>query len=173
MQSGRIIESLYINGFKKFEISNKKAVKRVLILGVGGGTVVQLISKKFPQANITGIDIDPVIVEVGKEYFNLGTVKNLQLIIGDVLDDSINLGKNFDLVIVDLFKGYKIPKDLGKEKILRKIRSTLAKDGLVIFNRLYFQTYKIEADLFLDNVQQIFQDVKVYRNYFNLLIRAR
>lgn len=174
MQSGRIPEKLYTSGIKKLHLlDNANAVSNVLILGLGGGTVIKVLNTHFLQSNLLGVDIDPIIVDVGKKYLELGNAKNLQILIADVFDEKSPLGKNYDLIIVDLFKGYEIPSQLGSKKFLTALKQKLSQNGRVIFNRLYFQKYKNEADEFLDKVRQIFQDITVVKNYFNILISAK
>jgi len=36
----------------------------------------KIISEKFPNAKITGIEIDPMMVEIGKKYFGLEKIFN-------------------------------------------------------------------------------------------------
>lgn len=174
MQSGRIPERLFTSGFRKLQlIDSRNKVSRVLILGLGGGTIVKALNKYYPQAKLLAVDIDPVIIEAGKKYLELSKAKNLRIQIGDVFNENLSLGKNYDLIIVDLFRGYEIPHQLNSGEFLFPLKQKLSQNGRVIFNRLYFQKYKNEADIFLDNVRQIFQDVTVHKNYFNILISAK
>lgn len=172
MQSGRIIDDLFKKGFKKLGITANKEIKKILLLGLGGGTIVKTLQKLFPCSKITAIDIDPVMVEVAQRFFSLDT-NDITLKIGDVFDPRLEFGKDYDFIIIDIFRGYQIPGELGDKKFLEKLKSSLAKNGYVIFNRLYFRKYISEADQFLDKVQEIFQDVESTKVYLNLLIRAR
>ena len=60
-QSGGIIESMWRSTLRTVHRS-LFTVHNVLILGLGGGTIVKLIHKNWPNAKITGIDIDREIV---------------------------------------------------------------------------------------------------------------
>lgn len=174
MQSGRIPEKLFTSGFSKLHVYDiKDKVSSVLILGLGGGTVIKILNRYFPQAHLLAVDIDPVIVEAGKKYFELGNVKNLRILIGNAFDQKLPLGENYDLIIVDLFRGYEIPRQLNSREFLFYLKKKLSQNGRVIFNRLYFQKYKNEAEIFLDKVRQIFQHINVHKNYFNILISAK
>ncbi|MBT8393734.1 MAG: spermine synthase, partial [Bacteroidia bacterium] len=62
-------------GLQKIDLSN---CKDILILGLGGGSVIDTLVKDFEYENhITAIEIDPVIIEIAKEEFNLSENKNL------------------------------------------------------------------------------------------------
>lgn len=172
MQSGRIVADLFKKGFKKLGVTQESNIKKVLLLGLGGGTVIKTLQQLFPDAEISAIDIDPVMVKIGQEYFGLN-INKTSIKIGDVFSQKIEFGKNCDLIVVDLFKGYIIPEKLGEKQFLLKLKASLAKNGCVIFNRLYFQKYVSEADQFLDKVEEIFQDVNRTKVYLNLLICAR
>lgn len=174
MQSGRIPEVMFSKGFKHFKIkSGRPSPKRILVLGVGGGTVIKLITKEFPQTQVVAIDIDKTIVDVGRKYFELNKNKNVKIVIGDVFDIKNNFGNDYDLIVVDLFKGYDIPKKLSSKLFLLRLKKALSVRGNVMFNRLYFQKYEHEADVFAEDVKNVFDEVKFLKLNFNLLILAR
>lgn len=172
MQSGRIVDDLFRKGFKELNIKLDVNVRKILLLGLGGGTVVKTLQQLFPQAKITAFEIDPVMMIIAQKHFSLD-IKKIDIKIKDVFDPKTEFGQDYDVIIVDLFKGYHIPEALGEKKFLKKIRISLAKNGYVIFNRLYFQKYIFEADRFLDKLREIFQDVKRVKIYLNILIFAR
>jgi len=45
--------------------------KRVLVLGLGGGAVVQQLQWLLPDAHITAIEIDPIHIRVAREWFGI------------------------------------------------------------------------------------------------------
>src|SRR5260221_6937083 len=66
-QSGGIIESMWRSTLRQVNGKRLK-VKECLVLGLGGGTIVKQIYKNWPNAKITGVDIDKEIVELGQKY---------------------------------------------------------------------------------------------------------
>lgn len=174
MQSGKIPYKIFSKGFKKLHLFEKQnSIKKILVLGLGGGTVIHLLQEKFPQAFITAIDIDPVMVDAGEKFLGLLESSQLKIIIGDVFNKKTLSREQYDLIIVDLFKGYEVPGQIGSAEFLYRLKSSLTKNGSVIFNRLYFQKYIFEANDFLDKVKKIFQDVHSVRIDFNILISAQ
>ena len=102
-----------------------------MVLGVGGGSVVQLIKKYWPKVIITGIEIDPEIIRISYKHFGLDKIANLKIVNTDALDFIIRTREKFDLIIVDLYIGYtRVPID---DKNLKKI---LAGNGIIIFIQL-------------------------------------
>lgn len=174
MQSGPFLEQTWNKGLKKLGVFNT-SIKKVLILGLGGGSFVKVIKKNFPKAYITGVDIDPVIVDIGKQYFGLAEDEGLEIVIADAqsyIKQASSLRKEYDLVFIDMYTGYEIPQFAQEESFLKKIYSLKTKSGCVIFNRLYFQKYKSEANDFLDKISKMFEDVSTVAVYANLLIKV-
>src|SRR5574340_691248 len=68
-QSGPVyMEKVWKEGLKKVNFSPKK----ILILGLACGSLVPLLNAKWPKASLTGVEIDPVMVRLGRKYFFLG-----------------------------------------------------------------------------------------------------
>lgn len=177
-QSGGIVEDIWKQTLKKVN-AKKLNAKSVLILGLGGGTVAKLIHNNYPKAEITGVDIDPAIIELGRKYLKLDD-SNVKIIVSDAsnipnhLEDPerrrrTNLLKFFDLIIVDLYQGDKFPKKFETDKFLKTVRCHLAINGLVIFNRLYYKDKKIEAEKFGKKLKTVFKKVDFYRPPANLM----
>ncbi|GJL82336.1 MAG: hypothetical protein DHS20C01_19700 [marine bacterium B5-7] len=83
-----------------------RQLKRVLVLGVGGGGVLRLLNEIFPDIHITGIEHDPIHLELGKRFFGLDC-DNFELIADDAFNWLENAppkrNNHYDLVIDDLF----------------------------------------------------------------------
>jgi spermidine synthase len=110
--------------------------KNILILGVGGGTVIMDLSKRFPKTNITGIEIDPVIIEMAKSHFHLREINNLNLITKDAINWINNNSQNltYDIIVVDLFIHKFNPTKSRQYKFLNNLKKILSNDGILIFN---------------------------------------
>ena len=79
--------------------------KRVLVLGLGAGTVVRQLQTLFPFVQIIAVEIDPVHIELAELHFGVDTVR------AKIFQDSAETfvagyrGPKFDLIIDDLFSG--------------------------------------------------------------------
>lgn len=159
-QSGGLAEILW----KTVKIN---PAEKVLILGLGCGTLAKILSEKYPKAKITGIEIDPVIVNLGKKYFDLDKIPNLEIITGDAFEFVKKEKSQFDLVIVDLYLGQEFPKEAESDEFLNKL------NGLIVFNRLYYNSeHRKRADKFLLRVKEFFPEVVTQQAVTNLLILA-
>jgi len=78
-------------------------IQRVLVLGVGGGTVIQQIHRYLKPNNIIGIELNPLHLFVAKKYFKVKH-SSIQLIEANAIQWLENYkGEKFDLIIDDLF----------------------------------------------------------------------
>jgi predicted membrane-bound spermidine synthase len=78
-------------------------VRRILLLGVGGGAVIRQLNDFLQPEIIVGIELDPVHLEIAERFFE-ATAPNVQLIQADALHwvDEYE-GERFDMIIDDLF----------------------------------------------------------------------
>lgn len=169
-QSGELVERVWKAGLLAISCT-KSDISNCLILGLGCGNAAKIIAKKWPNAKITGIEIDPTVVEIGKKYFALGKISNLEIIVGDAIKKTINT--KFDLILVDLYLGQDFPKEAESEVFLQGLKKILDKNGMVVINRLYYSdSLKEKAEEFLLKVKAIFPKVNTKEAVTNLLIFA-
>lgn len=161
-QSGGVIESIWKETLKKLK---NKTIDRCLILGLGGGTVAKLVRKNWSKAKIVGVDIDPIMVEMGKKYLGLEEAK-VEVKIGDAGDAT--RGK-YDLVIIDLYHGFEYPAKFEKPKFLGMVGNLLTEDGVAIFNHLYSEGKRTEAIKFGKKLEGAFSRVEWYYPSANLM----
>src|SRR3989344_1519929 len=172
MQSGAFLERVWRVGLQKLKLTSQP-VSSALLLGLAGGSMVQVLTRLHPEVNITAVDIDPVIVQAGKDYLGLIESEHFHIQIADAakfVNQALVTTIRYDLIFVDLYRGHKIAAFIESEQFLNSLYKLLFPGGILIFNRLYFQKYKSEADNFLDKISSFFQDVRKARSYSNLLI---
>lgn len=79
------------------------AIRRVLVLGVGGGTVIRLLNHYSKPQEIIGIELNPVHLQVARRFFGV-TPSEARLIRADAIAWIKNYqGPPFDMIIDDLF----------------------------------------------------------------------
>ena len=171
-QSGGIVETIWKSTLKRIHKSLATNHK-TLILGLGGGTVAKLIRKLWPKAKITGVDIDPLIVELGKKYLGMGKY-DVDIQIADALRFFINhqspITNHFDLIIVDLYNGDQFPEKFGELGFLNKVKGSLLKNGVAVFNRTYYGDMRPKAVKFGLKLKKVFSRVEYYYPEANLML---
>jgi spermidine synthase len=78
-------------------------VSRVLVLGVGGGTVIRLLQQYIGPRHITAVELDPVHLYIARRFFGV-TQRRAELVEADAIRWLRGYkGPKFDLIVEDLF----------------------------------------------------------------------
>lgn len=78
-------------------------LRRVLVLGVGGGAVIQQINRLFPRAQFVGVELDAMHLSIARRFFACQRA-NIKLVHADAITWIKRYsGPKFDLIIEDLF----------------------------------------------------------------------
>ncbi|WJX88713.1 hypothetical protein P8452_70769 [Trifolium repens] len=109
----------------------------IAVLGFGAGSTARIILDLYPDTVIHGWELDPSVIEVAREFFNLGKLERenknkLFVYVGNAL--TANLEGGFSGIFVDLFsKGSLIP-ELQEVATWEKIRARLRVGGRIMVN---------------------------------------
>ena len=119
-------------GYYQYLIPEKDP-KTALVLGVGAGTVCRMLLEKFPDIKITGVDNNPEVIRIAREYLKLDEV-NMDLIIANAFEFVEKTTEKFGLIIVDLFNGYWFPLRVLSPPFVEKCKSLLTEGGSLYIN---------------------------------------
>jgi len=121
--------------------------ERVLILGLGGGTLPRFFHRMIPDVEITAVEIDPVVVRLAQQWFGIEAGPRLQIFTEDAIAFIIDGKERYGLIYVDAFlepnaagaDNSGIPLALRKRSLLEDLRARLGTGGAVVFN-LHFKS---------------------------------
>ncbi len=139
---------------------------KILMLGVAGGSAISWLAHKFPQAQIVGVDIDPVIVEVGKEFFGLNNLKNLKIVISDAVKFLKTNKESFDIIFTDCYKGYETPLGFEDLDFLTQVKKYTQ---YFFINRLYWGEHVIDSTAYEIKLRERFE-IQTTATESNLII---
>ena len=168
-QSGGIVTRIWKQTLKNIK-KLKPDVKNSLILGLGGGTAAGVIKNLWPEANVTGVEIDPVMVELGRKYLDLSVDK---LYIGDGQRAVARVKLSYDLILVDCYLGDKFPEKFEELSFLKKILKILKPAGIAVFNRLYYGDKRKEAYKFGEKLKKVFPEIEYFYPDANVMFICR
>lgn len=78
--------------------------RRVLLIGVGAGSLIRFIHHHFSSCVIDGVDFSPDIIKLARGYFNLPNSRNISLHCGDGHEFLAQLNaETYDLILIDAF----------------------------------------------------------------------
>jgi spermidine synthase len=113
------------------------APKSILIVGLGGGTLVDVLVRALPDADIDVAEIDPAVVRVATQFFGLRPSPRVHVHEEDgrvYVKRALRSGKRYDLVMLDAFDHEYIPEHLLTQEYLREVKALLTPGGIVAAN---------------------------------------
>jgi len=138
------------------------AVKRVLVLGVGGGASIHLLRHFVHPETIVGVELNPVHMHVARRFFGLKH-DSIQLVLADAVQWIEDYqGEKFDLIIDDLFaeeNGEPVPAVASNPGWFNRLLKHLSKGGLIVKNFLDMQSARSSAGLTNPGVSQNFSSI--------------
>ncbi|MFB6082366.1 MAG: spermidine synthase [Halanaeroarchaeum sp.] len=109
-------------------------VDRVLFVGGGGFTAPQRFVAEYPNVTVDVVELDPVVIDVAKEYFGLEESKRLRVHQGDGREFLETTDATYDLIVLDAYRADKVPFHLTTVEFMRLAREHLDEDGMLVAN---------------------------------------
>jgi spermidine synthase len=163
-QSGKYIDKILKRAIDACEFPSSSKIETMLLLGVGGGSLIRFFRKPFPDIAIDAVDIDPVIIQVAQKYFGLVTAKDLHIQNGDALrfvgETAKKNHRKYDLIVVDLYIGRSIPDFVWDREFLEQIHALLRPCGLVFINVVHDGKYEERVKKLRRTLQNLFSKVQ-------------
>lgn len=149
-------------------------VRDVLLLGVGGGSAVEVVRRRYPAAAITGIELDPVMVDVAKSYSPVMGGAACTVIVGDAhrYVRAYPSPSSFDAILNDVYIAGTTPAWFGEEEFLHAVRRLLRPGGLYACNASYRPGCREATDVLIASVRGIFPSVSCLLKPPHMIIRA-
>ncbi len=114
----------------------------ILIIGLGGGSLVKFIYHQMPQTKITAIELNQQVITVAQKFFELPKEdERFEVILADGGTYITNNPPGADIVIVDGFDDDCQIPSLCSEDFYNQARQVLNKDGVLIVNLLSRDKY--------------------------------
>ena len=129
--------------------------KRVLMLGLGGGTISTYLGRHMPDLPIDTVEIDPAVVSAAKKYFGMRETEIVRYLEGDARVFLNRHKEPYDLILVDAFHGGYVPFHLLTKEFYALLRQRLTPGGAAALNvhdgtKLYASTVLTLGSVFGD-----------------------
>ena len=111
--------------------------QRVLVIGLGGGTLPTALAQLYPDAHIDVVEIDPAVAQVAKRYFDFAPGPNTRVFEQDGrvwVKRARADTTRYDLIMLDAFNGDYIPEHLMTREFLQEARDLLSDTGTLAAN---------------------------------------
>jgi spermidine synthase len=141
----------------------KPAPRRVLLVGLGGGTLATALKTALPSAQIDCVELDPAVVQVARKYFGFKPERFSSVVVDDgrvFVKRAARQGKKYDMIFLDAFDQAYIPEHMMTREYFAEVKSILADDGVLGANsHTGSKLYDAESATY----------AAVFGSYFNLV----
>ncbi len=114
---------------------SRKPPQRILVVGLGGGSLPMFFHRVFPEVRIDVVEIDPEVVRVAKKYFDVIEDTRLSIHVTDgrkFVEQSA--AHTYDIVVLDAFGAREVPAHLSTQEFLLSVRRVIRPDGVSVSN---------------------------------------
>jgi len=108
--------------------------RRVLMVGLGGGTFTTLLHRARPDLTIDAIEIDPAVVAAARACFGLREDDRYRVQVADAAAWLARDDGRYDYVVLDAYAGEDIPAAIGSPAFFASVRAHLAPGGVAALN---------------------------------------
>lgn len=121
---------------------------RILIIGIGGGSLPMAIRQKYPEAIIDCVELDSAVVDVAERYFQFKPDEKLTVFAEDgrvFIRKQIRKKIKYDAVLLDAFDKDYIPEHMATKEFLNQAMHLLSENGILIantFNNTKYSDYE-------------------------------
>lgn len=126
----------------------------VLILGLGGGSLVRALHYLNTQTKMTVVEIRPAVVELAFQYFAMPATPFLTIVCDDAKVYLQQQSERYDVIFADLFWAMRMDPMQAKRQFVQACKSQLHPHGWLVIN--YEQHADIDEKL-----------IKLFYRYFD------
>lgn len=135
-------------------------VTSMAMIGLAGGTIPKQYTAVFGPIPIDGVEIDPDIVRVGREYFGMHE-ENLNVIVQDGRYALAISDRTYDVIGVDAYRLPYVPWNLSTVEFFQDVRDHLSERGVAAINVGRTANDRRLIDAFAATMGEVFASVHV------------
>lgn len=146
---------------------------RILVVGLGGGTLPMFLRHYYPEAVIDGVDINPDVVDVARRFFGFREDARMKGIVADGRAFIEKTREPYDLIFLDAFGIDAVPPSLTTVEFLRGVRRAMRPSGVVVGN-IWSRVHNPLYDAMVRTYQEVFDDLYILevRDAGNMILLA-
>ena len=108
--------------------------KRMLLIGLGGGSIPKKLNKEFPNLEIDAVELDPEVIKLAKDHFNIKEGKQLRLHAQDGRLFLTRTQNQYDIIMLDAYFTDAMPFHLATKQFFELAQKKLTPNGIVVAN---------------------------------------
>ncbi len=121
----------HINGNKK------RSAFRVLMLGMGGGSMAHHLFHNHPNLQMTVVELRQAVIDCAYRFFQLPDEPEIEVVQGDAIEFVEDNQHPYDAVIIDIFDADGLPSGMSRLSFQEALWKSIGSPGLLVFNLWY------------------------------------
>ena len=108
--------------------------KKMLLIGLGGGSIPKKLNKEFPNMEIDAVELDPEVIKLAKDHFNIKEGKQLRLHAQDGRLFLTRTQTQYDIIMLDAYFTDAMPFHLATKQFFELAQKKLTPNGIIVAN---------------------------------------
>jgi spermidine synthase len=108
--------------------------RSALFLGLGGGSVAEVLRRSAPALEAEHVEIDPAVVELAERHFGFEPGPRDRVHVDDARRFLRREERRWDLIVADTYVGLSIPFHLATREMFELVERRLTPDGALVLN---------------------------------------
>ncbi len=142
---------------------------RAAIIGLGGGRTAWYYHKSVPDLDFTAAELDPAVVKLTEQYFNVRPEKNFAISVQDGRVWLSQSDKDFDVILIDAYRGPFVPFHLLTSEFYQLVAKHLRPGGVAVQN---VEPTTMLFDSAVATIKSAFEHVVFFNGEGNIVILA-
>src|SRR5947209_12526965 len=109
-------------------------IQRMLVVGLGAGSIPKSFLRSYPQVLVDSVELDPVVVDVARQYFAVPEGPRHRIIVQDGRQYVRRTEGLYDVILMDAYFAEGIPFHLVTREFFQQVKAKLTPSGVVVAN---------------------------------------
>lgn len=108
--------------------------QRILVVGLGGGSLPMFLRSVFPLVHIDAVDVDPAVIQVARRFldFREDPFLHAHAVDGRRFVEAVQTP--YDLILLDAYSSEAVPAHLTTREFLKAVLRAIQPAGIVVSN---------------------------------------
>lgn len=111
-------------------------LRKVLVIGLGGGTIPKRFVRDYPNVIVDAVEIDPDVVKIAAKYFDVKPGPRLKIHTQDGRRFLRKSKEKYDLIVLDAYYADTVPFFLTTKEFFQIVRAHLTPGGVFVNNTI-------------------------------------
>jgi spermidine synthase len=144
-------------------------VGSILEIGFGGGRTAWYLHRFLPDAPVTSVELDPMVVQLAGKYFGIKQEPNFNVVEQDGRLFLASSPRLYDLILIDAYRGPFVPFQLLTKQFYQIVKEHLSADGVVAQN---IEPTTMLFDCAVNTLHAVFANLDFYPAQGNIVVVA-